>query len=161
MALPHLNLPKDDNRVCDTCFRYVLPKLENKNDSKAPEDLSLHGVLQPRAPVVSPWLYAWHALSREENEVPIGQLYVQVLCGRHLPVMDRFTSDPYVLLNVGEPKENKKNIGKTDVKKSTLNPNWNQNFLLDVYDATESLVLTVFDWDKVVTSTQRKRNEKK
>lgn len=56
-------------------------------------------------------------------------------------------SDPYVKLRLTEDKLSSK---KTTVKKSNLNPEWNEVFKLVVKDPeSQALELLVYDWEKV------------
>jgi Ca2+-dependent lipid-binding protein len=56
-------------------------------------------------------------------------------------------SDPYVKLKLTEDKLPSK---KTSVKRSNLNPEWNEDFKLVVKDPeSQSLELTVYDWEQV------------
>eukprot|EP00250_Pteridium_aquilinum_P006946 c16764_g1_i2 orf=140-1756(+) len=78
---------------------------------------------------------------------PVGMLQVKVLNGRHLRRADVMgKSDPYVKISLGEKTLSK----KTQVKKNTLNPDWNESHTLVVQDPSgQVLELHVFDWDKV------------
>lgn len=54
------------------------------------------------------------------------------------------TSDPFVKLKLAGKTE------QTNVIKRTHNPEWNETFSLDVKDPqTDSLEISVYDWDKV------------
>jgi len=56
-------------------------------------------------------------------------------------------SDPYVKLKLTEHKLPSK---KTSVKRSNLNPEWNEEFKLVVKDPeSQALELTVYDWEQV------------
>ncbi|KAK1617000.1 hypothetical protein QYE76_022517 [Lolium multiflorum] len=56
-------------------------------------------------------------------------------------------SDPYVKVKLTEEKLPSK---KTSVKRSNLNPEWNEEFKLVVKDPeSQALELTVFDWEQV------------
>lgn len=69
-------------------------------------------------------------------------LRVQVLKGRNLAPKDKSgTSDPYLVLTLGETKE------ATSVVSKTLNPEWNQTFEFPVLTA-DSAWLEVRCWDK-------------
>jgi Ca2+-dependent lipid-binding protein len=64
---------------------------------------------------------------------------------RDLKKSDKFgLSDPYCNIILGTQK------AKTGVKMITLNPVWNEWFILEVSDPnTEVLVIRVMDWDKI------------
>ena len=69
-------------------------------------------------------------------------LQVQVLKARNLAPKDKSgTSDPYLVLNVGEARQ------ATSVVSKTLNPEWNQTFEFPVTTA-DSALLEVICWDK-------------
>jgi Ca2+-dependent lipid-binding protein len=59
-------------------------------------------------------------------------------------------SDPYVKVKLTEKKLPSK---KTSVKRSNLNPEWNEEFKLVVKDPeSQALELTVFDWEQVMAN---------
>lgn len=69
-------------------------------------------------------------------------LRVQVLRGRNLAPKDKSgTSDPYLVLTLGDSKE------ATSVASKTLNPEWNQTFEFPITTADAAL-LEVICWDK-------------
>ncbi|KAG6546961.1 hypothetical protein Mapa_011577 [Marchantia paleacea] len=78
---------------------------------------------------------------------PQGMLYVTVIKAKDLKKKDFLgKSDPYVTLTVGDSTQ------KTQIIMNNLNPEWNETFSLVVDDPeTESLDITVYDWDKVGT----------
>ena len=69
-------------------------------------------------------------------------LRVQVLKGRGLAAKDKNgTSDPYLVLTLGDAKE------ATSVVSKTLNPEWNQTYEFPIVTA-DSALLEVICWDK-------------
>lgn len=69
-------------------------------------------------------------------------LKVEVLRGRNLAAKDKSgTSDPFLVLTLGDAKE------ATSVISKTLNPEWNQTFELPVLTA-DSALLEAVCWDK-------------
>eukprot|EP01097_Dermamoeba_algensis_P002003 TRINITY_DN1791_c0_g1_i1.p1 TRINITY_DN1791_c0_g1~~TRINITY_DN1791_c0_g1_i1.p1 ORF type:complete len:319 (-),score=75.70 TRINITY_DN1791_c0_g1_i1:400-1356(-) len=75
---------------------------------------------------------------------PNGRLNLTVFEARQLKSMDKNgLSDPFVRVEIGNFKK------KTDVKKKTLNPVFQDQFEIpvDKVAMTKSLVITVFDWD--------------
>ncbi|KAH9288521.1 hypothetical protein KI387_032638 [Taxus chinensis] len=70
-----------------------------------------------------------------------GLLKVKVVKGTNLAVRDMVTSDPYVVLTLGQQ------IMKTRVVNSNLNPVWNEEIMLSVPQAPSSLKVQVFDKD--------------
>lgn len=79
---------------------------------------------------------------------PVGILHVKVVRAVKLMKKDLMgKSDPYVKVKLTEEKLPSK---KTSVKRSNLNPEWNEEFKLVVKDPdSQALELTVFDWEQV------------
>ncbi|KAM6551889.1 hypothetical protein CsatB_001697 [Cannabis sativa] len=71
----------------------------------------------------------------------IGLLKVKVIRGKNLAVRDMLSSDPYVILNLGQQSV------QTTVAKSNLNPVWNEELMLSVPQPFGPLKLRVFDHD--------------
>lgn len=71
----------------------------------------------------------------------IGMVKVKVVKGTNLAIRDMLTSDPYVVLNLGEQKV------QTAVVKSNLNPVWNQDLMLSVPQKYGPIKLSVYDHD--------------
>ncbi|XP_060186579.1 protein C2-DOMAIN ABA-RELATED 11-like [Lycium barbarum] len=71
-----------------------------------------------------------------------GLLKVTVVQGRRLVIRDFKSSDPYVVLKLGNQ------TSRTKVKNSCLNPVWNEEFDFSISDPVEVLNLQVFDKDR-------------
>uniref|UniRef100_A0A6V7QR56 ADP-ribosylation factor GTPase-activating protein AGD12-like n=1 Tax=Ananas comosus var. bracteatus TaxID=296719 RepID=A0A6V7QR56_ANACO len=71
----------------------------------------------------------------------IGELKVKVIRGTNLAVRDMLSSDPYVVLTLGQQKV------QTTVKKSNLNPVWNEVLKFSVPQRYGPLKLEVYDHD--------------
>ncbi|CAN6879039.1 unnamed protein product [Brassica oleracea] len=71
----------------------------------------------------------------------IGLLKVTLKKGTNLAVRDMMTSDPYVKLTLGQQTV------QSTVKKSNLNPVWNEELMLSVPHDYGSVKLQVFDYD--------------
>ncbi|CAL9168501.1 unnamed protein product [Musa hybrid cultivar] len=71
----------------------------------------------------------------------IGELKVKVVRGSNLAVRDMLTSDPYVILSLGQQR------AQTTVKKSNLNPVWNEELKFSVPRCYGALKLQVYDHD--------------
>ncbi|XP_009362231.2 probable ADP-ribosylation factor GTPase-activating protein AGD13 isoform X3 [Pyrus x bretschneideri] len=71
----------------------------------------------------------------------IGLLKVKVIRGTNLAIRDMMTSDPYVILTLGQQTL------RTTVIKSNLNPVWNEELMLSVPEQFGPLQLQVFDYD--------------
>ncbi|KAH7568457.1 hypothetical protein JRO89_XS06G0002400 [Xanthoceras sorbifolium] len=71
----------------------------------------------------------------------IGLLKVKVIKGINLAIRDMMSSDPYVVLALGQQ------IVQTTIIKSNLNPVWNEELMLSVPQDFGSVKLKVFDHD--------------
>lgn len=73
----------------------------------------------------------------------IGNLKVKVVRGSNLAVRDMLTSDPYVVLMIGQQK------AQTTVKNSNLNPVWNEELEFSIPQNYGALKLQVYDRDVI------------
>ncbi|KAK7303565.1 hypothetical protein RJT34_14474 [Clitoria ternatea] len=71
----------------------------------------------------------------------IGMLKVKVIRGRDLAIRDIRTSDPYVILSLGQQTV------QTSVVSSNLNPVWNEEYMLSVPEHYGQVKLKVYDYD--------------
>ncbi|KAL0005276.1 hypothetical protein SO802_012837 [Lithocarpus litseifolius] len=71
----------------------------------------------------------------------LGLLRVRVRKGINLAVRDTISSDPYVVLTMGQQKL------KTRVVKNNCNPEWNDELTLSITDVNVPITLTVYDRD--------------
>ncbi|KAF5475384.1 hypothetical protein F2P56_007193 [Juglans regia] len=71
----------------------------------------------------------------------IGLLKVKVIKGTDLAIRDMMSSDPYVILTLGQQTV------QTTIIKSNLNPVWNEELMLSVPQSYGALKLRVFDHD--------------
>ncbi|CAN6818620.1 unnamed protein product [Brassica oleracea] len=71
----------------------------------------------------------------------IGLLKVTLKKGTNLAIRDMMTSDPYVVLTLGQQ------TAQSTVMKSNLNPVWNEELMLSVPHDYGSVKLQVFDYD--------------
>uniref|UniRef100_A0A2P2L7M3 ARF GTPase activator n=2 Tax=Rhizophora mucronata TaxID=61149 RepID=A0A2P2L7M3_RHIMU len=71
----------------------------------------------------------------------LGLLRIQVKRGVNLAVRDVRSSDPYVVVKMGQQKL------KTRVIKKDVNPEWNEDLTLSVMDPNLPIQLTVYDHD--------------
>lgn len=74
-------------------------------------------------------------------EGAIGSLKITILQGANLAVRDMLSSDPYVVVSLGEQK------AQTAIQKSNLNPIWNEDLMLSVPEDYGPVKLQVFDYD--------------
>ena len=77
---------------------------------------------------------------------PYMTLYVKVISGSNIPVADATgLSDPFCILEI----EKRKDQRKTEIKKQTLNPVWNQTFQFKILSYnTDVFTLSLYDYDK-------------
>ncbi|KAF3325979.1 putative ADP-ribosylation factor GTPase-activating protein AGD13 [Carex littledalei] len=71
----------------------------------------------------------------------VGLLKVIVSHGKKLAIRDFTSSDPYVIVRVGDA------TAKTKVIKSCLNPVWNEEFTFDIIESLRAIQFEVFDKD--------------
>ncbi|TXG48120.1 hypothetical protein EZV62_027414 [Acer yangbiense] len=71
----------------------------------------------------------------------IGLLKVKVIKGTNLAIRDMMSSDPYVILSIGQQTV------QTTIIKSNLNPVWNEELMLSVPQDFGPVKLKVFDHD--------------
>lgn len=71
----------------------------------------------------------------------IGMLKIKVVKGTNLAIRDMLSSDPYVVLTLGQQK------AQTAVVKSNLNPIWNEELMLSVPQNYGAVKLQVYDHD--------------
>ncbi|XP_010527786.1 PREDICTED: protein C2-DOMAIN ABA-RELATED 10 [Tarenaya hassleriana] len=76
------------------------------------------------------------------DQRPLGLLTIHVKRGINLAIRDARSSDPYVVLSVGDQSL------KTRVVKKNCNPTWNEEFSFAIKDPNVPIRLTVFDKDK-------------
>jgi Ca2+-dependent lipid-binding protein len=81
------------------------------------------------------------------SKKPVGILLVKVVRAQNLRKKDLLgKSDPYVKLKMLDDKIPSK---KTTVKRSNLNPEWNEDFKFVVTDPeNQTLEIDVFDWEQ-------------
>lgn len=81
-----------------------------------------------------------------------GILRVELIHGRNLKVADvTGKSDPYVVFGVGRFKDKKLRSelshAVSSVKRQTLNPDWNETFMINVPSMSDGLTAQVWDFD--------------
>ncbi|XP_071715778.1 probable ADP-ribosylation factor GTPase-activating protein AGD11 [Rutidosis leptorrhynchoides] len=75
----------------------------------------------------------------------VGLIKVKVVRGTDLVIRDVRSSDPYVMLSLGNQSV------RTRFIKNNLNPVWNETLMLSIPDNVPPLVVSVFDKDKFTT----------
>ncbi|CAK9136489.1 unnamed protein product [Ilex paraguariensis] len=87
-----------------------------------------------------------HKATKKSNSMAgmvefVGLIKVNVVRGTKLVVRDMMTSDPYVILSLGNQSV------KTRVIKNNLNPVWNEKLMLSIPESIPPLKLLVYDKD--------------
>ncbi|KAM0054855.1 putative Arf GTPase activating protein [Helianthus debilis subsp. tardiflorus] len=126
--------------------KYIRAKYEHQEFLKPGLKISNRSVPQPSPPKEN----SFHAPSSSSNPTPkpecldgaIGHLKITVLQGANLAVRDMLSSDPYVVLQLGEQKV------QTTIMRSNLNPIWNEDLMLSVPEDYGPVKLQVFDYDR-------------
>ncbi|XP_076949029.1 ADP-ribosylation factor GTPase-activating protein AGD12-like [Bidens hawaiensis] len=93
---------------------------------------------------------SFHAPTSSSNPPPkpvcpdgaIGHLKITILQGANLAVRDMLSSDPYVVLQLGDQRV------QTAIIRSNLNPIWNEELMLSVPEDYGHVKLQVFDYDR-------------
>ncbi|XP_021774441.1 probable ADP-ribosylation factor GTPase-activating protein AGD11 [Chenopodium quinoa] len=75
----------------------------------------------------------------------VGLIKVNVVRGTNLAIRDMVSSDPYVILCLGQQSV------KTRIIKNNLNPVWNEKLMLSIPDCLPPLKLLVYDKDTFTT----------
>ncbi|TFL06303.1 C2 domain-containing protein [Pterulicium gracile] len=85
-------------------------------------------------------------LDPRESINNMGILRVELLDGKDLAAADRGgKSDPYAVFSLNDNK-----VHKSQTKKKTLNPEWQENFVVNVPSrVAANFEIEVFDWDQV------------
>lgn len=74
--------------------------------------------------------------------IHLGGLRIRIIRGINLAIRDIRTSDPYIVLTMGNQKV------QTRVIKRTTNPEWNEEFTFTISDPRIPINLTVYDHDR-------------
>ncbi|KAK2973276.1 hypothetical protein RJ640_017493 [Escallonia rubra] len=87
-----------------------------------------------------------HKTTKKSNSMAgmvefVGLIKVNVVRGTNLAIRDIMTSDPYVILSLGNQSV------KTRVIKNNLNPVWNEKLMLSIPESVPPLKLLVYDKD--------------
>ncbi|KAK4483551.1 hypothetical protein RD792_010751 [Penstemon davidsonii] len=96
------------------------------------------------------WRRSEHKTGKKINSMAgmvefVGLIKVNVVRGTNLAIRDVMTSDPYVILSLGNQSM------KTRVIKNNLNPVWNERLMLSIPENIPPLKLLVYDKDTFTT----------
>ena len=81
-----------------------------------------------------------------QSEVSPFKLLIEVHQGHNLAIKDYTTSDPYVIVYLGD-----KMVGRTEtISKNHINPKWNQLFTISLYHLKHTISFKVYDEDKMI-----------
>ncbi|ORY07619.1 hypothetical protein K493DRAFT_310160 [Basidiobolus meristosporus CBS 931.73] len=104
--------------------------------------------------VLGPMMYAPNVftldvaqlMSGVDMEAAVGVLKITVRSGRNLKNLEFMgMSDPYVILQCN----NRAELGRTSVKKNTLNPVWDETYFILLHRLSDTLSLEVYDKEEV------------
>ncbi|OMP00915.1 C2 calcium-dependent membrane targeting [Corchorus capsularis] len=135
-----------------------------KNSSCSPQGSSCHQITEYRKCEKQPTRHrighkfrnSWgrkdseHKSTKKSNSLAgmvefVGLIKVNVVKGTNLAVRDMMTSDPYVILSLGQQSV------KTRVIKNNLNPVWNESLMLSIPENIPPLRVLVYDKDTFST----------
>ncbi|XP_075477833.1 putative ADP-ribosylation factor GTPase-activating protein AGD11 isoform X2 [Primulina tabacum] len=96
------------------------------------------------------WRKSEHKAPKKNNSLAgmvefVGLIKINVVRGTNLAIRDMVTSDPYVILSLGNQSM------KTRVIKNNLNPVWNEKLMLSIPENIPPLKLLVYDKDTFTT----------
>ncbi|CAA0831411.1 Probable ADP-ribosylation factor GTPase-activating protein AGD11 [Striga hermonthica] len=96
------------------------------------------------------WRRTEHKPTKKTNSMAgmvefVGLIKVNIVRGTNLAIRDMVTSDPYVILTLGNQSM------KTRVIKNNLNPVWNESLMLSIPESIPPLKLLVYDKDTFST----------
>ncbi|KAI3445125.1 hypothetical protein Pfo_001790 [Paulownia fortunei] len=96
------------------------------------------------------WRRSEHKSTKKSNSMAgmvefVGLINVNIVRGTNLAVRDMVSSDPYVILSLGNQSM------KTRVIKNNLNPVWNERLMLSIPENVPPLKLLVYDKDTFST----------
>jgi Ca2+-dependent lipid-binding protein len=75
---------------------------------------------------------------------PVGKLICHVVEGKEMPAMDiGGKSDCYIKVAIGKFEH------KSKVQMATLTPIWNEKFDVDIASMNDTIIFSVFDWDRL------------
>ncbi|KAJ4970157.1 hypothetical protein NE237_003256 [Protea cynaroides] len=122
---------------------------DKRTDEKQPTGHRIHGLGQA-------FRNSWrrketeHKASKKANITAgmvefVGLIKVNIIRGTNLAIRDVMTSDPYVVLTLGQQSM------KTRVIKNNLNPVWNESLMLSIPEPIPPLKLLVYDKDTFTT----------
>jgi len=140
-------------RVCDKCYSEVKNEIgESKIPPASSSSASAHNTpVDPRMQMIQVpnWTYAFKPFSEQGKLVNIGRLFIKVIEAENLPAADFLgTTDAYVTLSLGEETRKTKIV-------TSLNPEWKEEFVVDVSQATGVVRLRLMDSEKLPTASDR------
>lgn len=96
------------------------------------------------------WRRSEHKTTKKNNSMAgmvefVGLIKVNIVRGTNLAVRDMMSSDPYVMISLGNQSV------KTRVIKNNLNPVWNEKLMLSIPENIPPLKLIVYDKDTFKT----------
>ncbi|KAI3448799.1 hypothetical protein Pfo_005464 [Paulownia fortunei] len=139
--------PSSASSHCSSSSCYSLSPPEKKHYEKQTTGHRIQGLgLAFR----NSWRRAEHKTTKKSNSMAgmvefVGLIKVNIVRGTNLAIRDMVTSDPYVILSLGNQSM------KTRVIKNNLNPVWNESLMLSIPENIPPLKLLVYDKDTFST----------
>ncbi|KAL0379820.1 UNVERIFIED_CONTAM: putative ADP-ribosylation factor GTPase-activating protein AGD11 [Sesamum angustifolium] len=139
--------PLPSSSDCSSSSSYPESALERKHNEKYFPGGRIHGLGHA-------FRYSWrrpeHKSTKKSHSMAgmvefVGLITVNILRGTNLAVRDMVSSDPYVILSLGNQST------KTRVIKNNLNPVWNEKLMLSIPESVPPLKLLVYDKDTFST----------
>ncbi|KAG8363704.1 hypothetical protein BUALT_Bualt19G0050100 [Buddleja alternifolia] len=134
--------PSSSSPQCSSSSCYSQSPVEKKHYEKQTTGLRIHGLGHAFR---NSWKRAEHKTKKSNSMAGmvefVGLIKVNVVRGTNLAVRDVVTSDPYVILSLGNQSM------KTRAIKNNLNPVWNESLMLSIPENIPPLKLLVYDKD--------------
>ncbi|KAL9142489.1 hypothetical protein ABFS82_14G172800 [Erythranthe guttata] len=143
---PFPTLPSSQCSPSGSCPLSLLP-LDKKSYEKQTTAHKSHGLGHAFR---NSWRRPEPKITKKSNSMAgmvefVGLIKVNIVRGTNLAVRDMVTSDPYVILSLGNQSM------KTRVIKNNLNPVWNESLMLSIPENIPPLKLLVYDKDTFST----------
>ncbi|KAL6557915.1 putative ADP-ribosylation factor GTPase-activating protein agd11 [Orobanche minor] len=137
--------PSSSNCSSSSCYSHSPP--EKKHYEKQTTGHRIQGLGHAFR---NSWRRTEQRTTRKTNSMAgmvefVGLIKVNIVRGTNLAIRDMVTSDPYVILSLGNQSM------KTRVIKNNLNPVWNESLMLSIPENIPPLKLLVYDKDTFST----------
>ncbi|KAK6143300.1 hypothetical protein DH2020_023648 [Rehmannia glutinosa] len=126
--------PSPSSSQCSSSSCYSVSPPEKKHYEKQTTGHRIHGLGHAFR---NSWRRAEHRTTKKSMVEFVGLIKVNIVRGTNLAIRDMVTSDPYVILSLGNQSM------KTRVIKNNLNPVWNESLMLSIPENIPPLKLRV------------------